>query len=134
MLMTMRVQESRVLEICTHGLTRGTGETPSLLYCSLAATPVFGSSLNSEMETATDSGMPVIAARHKTVLKHSQSKRWREVRGVPANATPLATFQSPVKNRVKMHPANSTPNLGVIVSFVSGYGGAEIRMLAFLNT
>ena len=37
MLMTMRVQESRVLEICTHGLTRGTGETPSLLYRSFAA-------------------------------------------------------------------------------------------------
>jgi hypothetical protein len=45
--------------------------------------------LNSEMEAVGDSRHSVIAARPKAVLKHSQSKRWREVRCGLANAKRL---------------------------------------------
>jgi hypothetical protein len=44
---------------------------------------------DSGMGTATNPRKPVMAARPKAVLKHAQSKRWREVRCGPANAERL---------------------------------------------
>jgi hypothetical protein len=41
------------------------------------------------MGTATNPRKPVMAARPKAVLKHAQSKRWREVRCGLANAERL---------------------------------------------
>ena len=51
--------------------------------CSLALTPF---NRNSEMGMAAVSKRGIIAMRRKAVLKHTQSKRWREVWCGPANA------------------------------------------------
>jgi len=41
------------------------------------------------MEMAVVPRCDFVAVRHKAVLKHAQSKRWREVRCGPANAERL---------------------------------------------
>ena len=45
--------------------------------------------LNSEVEMTNNPRNPVIAASHKAVLKHTQSKRWREIQCGHANAERL---------------------------------------------
>jgi len=44
---------------------------------------------NSELEMAAVPRCDLVAARPKAVLKHAQSKRWREVWCGPANAKRL---------------------------------------------
>jgi len=74
---------------------------------------------NSEMEMAAVSSCDLVAVPHKAVLKHAQSRRWRDVRCGPANAKRLdcgrfiAAVARPTSNQIRrQYPVQRFANFG----------------------
>jgi len=69
------------------------------------------------MELAAVPRCDLVAARYKAVLKHAQSKRWREVWCGPANASGLRAiyrrFFPPTSHLIhRQYPARGFANFG----------------------
>jgi len=82
---------------------------------------------NSEMEMAAVTSCDLVAGRSKAVLKHAQSKRWREVRCGLASAMRLDCGRL-IAAVSRPHPTRSTANIRREGSPTSGFGFKIARL------